>query len=885
MKIREIALGSLVVGALAALACGDDGSTSSNGGRSGDAGTSGTTNGGEDSGGSAGPGGRGGSAGSAGSTGASSGAAGEGGAGSVPGPPMLLRTTPEPDATNVWFYAPLVLVFNEPLDPATVDDSAVTVSVAGSTLSGTVSLSTDGTTVSVELDDPPAMATTATIDVSDSIADLDAETFAGATWDYQLPLWQRPGSSPGASVMEPLVATGPDGALFVARIEDGELVVDGFDGSAWLALDGLGATDAADVALGADGTGRPIVAWSSTDSAQNGIAVQRWNGSGWQSLGDLSDAGAGTGLELAFDADDEPVLAWATPARVVHVERFTGSDWELVDDKLALATTTDASPPGFGFTMDGDAPVVARFVAGTSAGIQAPVHLRVERLDGTWSPLGVDIPRARSTWASRPSLVRASDGTLYVGFDDGDDVTSNGFVRRYGASSTRAAWAPVGHALDLVLDAEVGAPRLGVASNGELFAAWTESYGGSSKAYAARWNVSGWTTLAEALNVRATNPVTSTTLAVDEQGNPNVAFVENGVLQVKRYNGSPTLPFGLLRRASTAGCSIPPDATGTFPQTLTATGCFSDVPNRVPVAGAIPFELNSALWSDGAYKRRHLVIPDGQTIGYAATGALTMPIGTIIIKEFLYPTLAGDASTLVPMETRFLVKRCEDGAMGCDAATAWQGYSYQWNAGHTEATLLPDAASTLPWPYSDGGMAQMHVHSYPSRGQCVQCHNQAAGRVLGLQAGQLNRSLDYGGTVDNQLRALEHIGVLTAVGTAAPPRLPTPNDQSFGLEERARGYFHANCSHCHRAGGMQMTVDFRYEAPLSATNVCNKLVPGDPDQSRLYRKDLYRGPAPMPASGTEPGGGNQMPPLATLAQDPRQLAVTYAWIDGMQSCP
>ena len=62
-------------------------------------------------------------------------------------------------------------------------------------------------------------------------------------------------------------------------------------------------------------------------------------------------------------------------------------------------------------------------------------------------------------------------------------------------------------------------------------------------------------------------------------------------------------------------------------------------------------------------------------------------------------------------------------------------------------------------------------------------------------------------------------------------------------------------------------------------------MPGDPDQSRLYRKDSYRGPAPMPASGTEPGGGNQMPPLATLIQDPRQLAVTYAWIDGMQSCP
>jgi hypothetical protein len=385
--------------------------------------------------------------------------------------------------------------------------------------------------------------------------------------------------------------------------------------------------------------------------------------------------------------------------------------------------------------------------------------------------------------------------------------------------------------------------------------------------------------------VRASDSVTSAALAVDEPGNPNVAFVEEGVLYAMRYNGSPSLPFGISRRASTAGCVIPTDPTGTFPQTLTATGCFSDVPNRVLVEGAVPFELNSALWSDGAYKRRHLVVPDGQSIGYAATGAFTMPIGTIIIKEFLYPAVSGDAATLVPMETRFLVKRCEDGSMGCDAASAWQGYSYQWNAEHTEATLLPDAASTLAWPYSEGGQQAMHVHSYPSRQQCVQCHNQPAGRVLGLQAGQLNRSLDYGGTVDNQLRTLEHIGVLTGMGSTEPMRLPTPNDQSFSLEERARGYLHANCSHCHRAGGMQMTVDFRYDAALTATNICNKLVPGDPDQSRLYRKDSYRGPAPMPANGAEPGGGTQMPPLATLLPDSRQLAVTYAWIDGMLACP
>ena len=803
----------------------------------------------------------------------------------MPGPPTLVRTTPEPDATNVWFYAPIEFVFNEPLDPATVEAGSVTVSVDGSPLVGSVELSADGTTILVALEEPPTMAATATLQVSDSIADLDAEPFAGATWEYELPLWQRPGSLAGSRAARPLVAVGRGGALFAARIEGDELRVDGWDGSAWRSLDGLDALVTVDAALATDAAGRPIVACSSTsDAPGQGIAVRRWNGSAWQALGELIEVPGAVGLELAFGAGGEPVVAFATWAGAVHIERLAAGGWETIDDSLTLSADGRVAS-AFGFTMDGDAPVIARFVVGTSTGFQAPANLRIERFDGSWAAVGSDIVRTRSTWMGRPSLVRDPDGALYVSFDDGDTVTSNGFVRRYVANGTFAGWEPLGPALDLVLDAEVTAPRLGVGATGRLFAAWTESYAAATRVYAARWDESRWTTLAQALDTRTPEATVEAALAVDEHDNPNVVFTQAGTLHAARYNGSPVLPFGISRRGSTAGCVIPEDASMSFPQTLAATGCFTDVANRVPIAGAIPFELNSALWSDGAHKRRYLVIPDGETIGYAATGAFTMPVGTIIIKEFLYPTVAGDASMLIPMETRFLVKRCDDGAAGCVEATAWQGYSYQWNAEHTEATLLPDAASTFAWPTSEGGMATMHVHSYPSRQQCVQCHNRPAGRVLGLQAGQLNRSLDYDGVVDNQLRTLEHIGVLTSMGSEAPPRLPAPNDQSFALEERVRSYFHANCSQCHRTGGMQMTVDFRYEAPFSVTNVCNKLIPGDPDQSRLYRKDSYRGPAPMPAFGSEPGGGQQMPPLATLIQDPRQLSVTYAWIDGMQSCP
>src|SRR5262249_61342126 len=49
---------------------------------------------------------------------------------------------------------------------------------------------------------------------------------------------------------------------------------------------------------------------------------------------------------------------------------------------------------------------------------------------------------------------------------------------------------------------------------------------------------------------------------------------------------------------------------------------------------------------------------------------------------------------------------------------------------------------------------------YPSRTECMVCHSRAANFVLGLTALQMNKVHDYGGVRDNQLRTLEHLGVL-----------------------------------------------------------------------------------------------------------------------------
>lgn len=225
-------------------------------------------------------------------------------------------------------------------------------------------------------------------------------------------------------------------------------------------------------------------------------------------------------------------------------------------------------------------------------------------------------------------------------------------------------------------------------------------------------------------------------------------------VHVHRFNGSPELPFGLGQLGDRGACVIPPDTDPDFPETLSATGCYEDVSAQRVVEAAVPYSINSVLWSDGAYKQRYVLLPEeeGQPVpaDYVSVGALGFPVGTIVIKEFYLKRVVGDPSTRFPVETRFLVKRCEEGT----CATPWQGYSYEWNAAGTEGTLLDGLDEySRSWTVTDAGAEANHVHLYPSRAQCELCHNEPAGRMLGLQAKQLNKAHDYGHTIDNQPRA------------------------------------------------------------------------------------------------------------------------------------
>ena len=309
----------------------------------------------------------------------------------------------------------------------------------------------------------------------------------------------------------------------------------------------------------------------------------------------------------------------------------------------------------------------------------------------------------------------------------------------------------------------------------------------------------------------------------------------------------------------------PPNAD-TVPETLSATGCVSEADPSQPASGLIPYTVNAPFWSDGAQKERWLAVPDENTIAIRTDADWDLPIGSVLMKHFRL------GSQLI--ETRLLMRH-PDGS--------WGGFTYEWNAAQTDATLVRGGARR------DLGSGTTWI--FPSESECLDCHTSVAGRTLGLETAQLNGDHTYPSTarVANQLSTLTHIGMLAPpIGNpAAHPALPDPADENASLDGRARAYLHTNCSFCHRPGGTTPSrMDLRYDTPLAETNACGTepqsgdlglgddarlIAPSDPTNSvllaRMNRRDEYA-----------------MPPLGSNRIDTEGVALITQWIESLETC-
>jgi glucose/arabinose dehydrogenase/mono/diheme cytochrome c family protein len=314
-----------------------------------------------------------------------------------------------------------------------------------------------------------------------------------------------------------------------------------------------------------------------------------------------------------------------------------------------------------------------------------------------------------------------------------------------------------------------------------------------------------------------------------------------------------------------------------FPQTLSATGLFANVPTLSPNPGLLPYTPNLTFWSDFALKTRFFCIPDATSkMTWSQDGPWTFPAGMFWVKSFglqsvrSNPPVPGGDSTIIPIETRLLVK----------TGSGVYGVSYRWNSAGTDATLEPDSGDTFPVTVTQNGQPYTQTWTIPTRADCVTCHNQLAGGPLSFTTRQLNMVNNINGFIGNQLTLLQTGGYFSNT-VPSPNLLPAyvqPNATQYPVEARVRSYFAVNCAYCHQAGGSGPSWDGRPQLTLAQTGLISGsaaivlnpgdelVVPGDITHSIVYSRI------------TAANGYSRMPALATTELDQTDIALLQSWI-------
>jgi mono/diheme cytochrome c family protein len=272
------------------------------------------------------------------------------------------------------------------------------------------------------------------------------------------------------------------------------------------------------------------------------------------------------------------------------------------------------------------------------------------------------------------------------------------------------------------------------------------------------------------------------------------------------------------------------------------------------------------LWSDATDKERFIRFPEGSVIDTRNRDAWVFPVGTKIWKTF---SLDGRR-----LETR-VMEKTESGT----GAFNWQFRTYLWSEdGRSVTEVINGQADVL-----DTG------HDIPPQARCIECHGPAGGgspdAVLGFGTIQLAHD-----DTETNLETLAALELVSETVTNAEGAIPGDEATVAAL-----GYLHANCGNCHGpangavpppGGGLGLWVEAELENftasavyrtavrtmavtwrdPLAPENPIQRVAPGNPEGSAVFRRMELR------------GIGQQMPPLATDVVHTEGLEIIAEWI-------
>lgn len=315
---------------------------------------------------------------------------------------------------------------------------------------------------------------------------------------------------------------------------------------------------------------------------------------------------------------------------------------------------------------------------------------------------------------------------------------------------------------------------------------------------------------------------------------------------------------------------VPALLAETLPEQLSQTGLYADFTTGRMADGVMAFTPQYPLWSDGASKRRWILLPVGMSVDASDPDAWVFPVGTKLWKEF---------SLRRRVETRYIEL----------TANGWIFATYRWLADESAAVLAPKLGQRAVDEISPGV-----PYDLLARSDCLACHEGNVSRVLGFSALQLSSARDPGAPHGEPLRpgdvdlaALLERGLVTGLPARLRTAAPQVPARSAG-ERSALGYLHSNCSNCHNSRGPLADLDFSLEVRLAAGTAMpdaiatgldrtarfqpsgaapmSRLAAGHPEASLVVQRMARRDPI------------TQMPPLGSRLVDREAVALVETWI-------
>lgn len=317
------------------------------------------------------------------------------------------------------------------------------------------------------------------------------------------------------------------------------------------------------------------------------------------------------------------------------------------------------------------------------------------------------------------------------------------------------------------------------------------------------------------------------------------------------------LAIAIHQRSMSAGPGVP--------RLLSETGL--DGPVR-------EFNPQYPLWSDGAAKRRWVLLPVNTTIDVSNPDRWEFPDGTKFWKEFSI----NDRK----VETRMLWKRDGD----------WTFATYAWNDAQTDAELVPGSGLTTAAEMQPGKQ-----HHIPSTAECRACHVSGRTEVLGFTALQLSPDRDphalHAEPLSPGMVTLQTLQDEALTSPTRPEWITNP-PRMAAADARTRtvlGYLSTNCGSCHNAASDIATLAFdlkalvaattpcpaslattldvpgRWEIPSAPTGTSRRVAPGAPDLSAVITRMRSRRPS------------TQMPPLGTVVVDHAAVDLLTLWVE------